>query len=143
VQPTLHGNVRVNRLFWYQFQLQQLSCTVESPCQLGSTKDVSGVAIPALHSWDSSLIDASGDPRSSFCVLLRLPLSHCTGNPSNYTDAHWDNWWQSQAIPNSCPFHEGAWVADNPDSTVAGGEECYPSTNIPPTGRKILEASGS
>jgi hypothetical protein len=130
--PTSHGAVRVAQLFWYQFALGATTCTPTSPCQLANgIAYTSGQTLPMLHSWDSALVDSAGRPRASFCALTGQPPASCHGIPAAYADAHWVDWWRP--MPEPCPTHYGAWVADRPDSGVPGGQECWYSPAAPPS----------
>jgi hypothetical protein len=58
---------QVTRVFWYQFLLQSYSDSAFG-----------------LPDFDSALLDASGTPRPSYCVLVSRALTHCRGNVTNY-----------------------------------------------------------
>ena len=129
--PTGHGAVRVSQLFWYQFALTAEACTSATPCQLANgVVYASGQSLPILHSWDSALVDSAGRPRASFCALVGQPASSCPGQSDDYANAHWADWWEP--MPQQCPPHDGAWIADRADSGVPDGEECYYSSNAQP-----------
>ncbi len=129
--PTGRGAVRVTQLFWYQFALAAEACTSANPCQLANgVVYVSGQSLPILHSWDSALVDSAGRPRASFCILVGQPAASCPGQSDDYADAHWVDWWQP--MPERCPAHNGAWVADRADSGVPDGQECYYSPTAQP-----------
>ncbi len=129
--PTSHGAVHVTQLFWYQFALSAMTCTPSDPCQLADgVVYASGQSLPFLHSWDSAMVDAGGQPRASLCALTGQPASSCPGLSDAYADAHWVEWWEP--MPRQCPAHYGAWVADNADSGVPDGQECYYSPSVPP-----------
>jgi hypothetical protein len=140
--PTEHGAVGVTQLFWYQFALAATSCTTAAPCQLANgVVYASGQSLPALHSWDSALVDSAGRPRASFCALTSQPATDCPGQPDAYADAHWVEWWQP--MPAQCPAHEGAWIADRPDSGVPGGQECYYSPAQPPAATRAADTGAN
>ncbi|HEY6522694.1 MAG TPA: hypothetical protein VIY10_02935 [Solirubrobacteraceae bacterium] len=140
--PTAHGVVGVTQLFWYQFALGATTCTASAPCQLADgVVYVGGQSLPTLHSWDSALVDSGGRPRASFCALTGRPASNCPGQPDAYADAHWVEWWQP--MPAQCPAHEGAWVADRPDSGVPGGQECYYSPAQPPPATRTADSGAN
>jgi hypothetical protein len=142
--PTQHGSVQVTQLFWFQFALSAETCSASAPCQLANgVVDTSGQSLPALHTWDSALVDSAGRPRASFCALTGEPAADCQGQPDAYADAHWVNWWQP--MPGHCPAHDGAWVAYRADSGVPGGQECFYSAADPPSGTTLADtgANGS
>ncbi|MFZ1994604.1 MAG: hypothetical protein WAU75_10890 [Solirubrobacteraceae bacterium] len=129
--PTSHGAVRVTQLFWYQFALAARACTPGDPCQLANgIVYTSGESLPFLHSWDSAMVDSAGRPRASLCALTGQPPEGCPGVSDAYADAHWVDWWQP--MPEPCPAHFGAWIANGADSGVPDGQECYYSPNLPP-----------
>jgi hypothetical protein len=144
--PLLHaatrsGQVAVTQLYWYQFQLGSLTCSATSPCSLSQSESVD-VDVPALHAWDSALVDAQGQPRTSFCVITGLPLSQCRGHATDYVNAHWIPWWTASQLPSPCPNdHDGAWVANASGSGVPGGEECYYDVDPEPTAVEAAAAS--
>ena len=137
---TRHGAVTVGQLFWFQFALAAQTCTAAVPCQLADGVAYrSGQSLPVLHAWDSALVDSSGRPRASFCALTGQPEASCAGQADAYADAHWVDWWQP--MPQRCPAHDGAWVADNPDSGVPGGQQCYYSPSSAPPGTQLAAVS--
>jgi hypothetical protein len=132
--PTDAGTISVTQLYWYQFALGELQCTATAPCHLGAgVTETAGETLPGLFAWDSALVDSSGGLRASFCAITRQPSADCTGRADDYANAHWEDWFQDAEMPAACPAHYGAWVADNADSGVSGGEECFYSPNSPPT----------
>jgi hypothetical protein len=140
--PTEHGAVGVTQLFWYQFALGATTCTAAAPCQLANgVVYAAGQTLPALHSWDSALVDSAGRPRASFCALTGRAATDCPGQPDAYADAHWVEWWQP--MPAQCPAHEGAWIANRPDSGVPGGQECYYSPAQPPAATPTADTGAS
>jgi hypothetical protein len=133
--PTASGQIAVSQLYWYQFQLPALRCTLRSPCKLGhGVVYDSGQVLPTLHAWDSALVDSTGSPRASFCVLTSTPVSSCGGKPHDYAASRWYHWWQYAEMPAACPAHYGAWVADNAGSGLPNGEECWYDPASPPAG---------
>jgi hypothetical protein len=130
--PTKAGAIEVSQLFWYQFAVPSVICTSAAPCLLGNGKVLTdNQRLPVLHSWDSALVDSNGQGRASLCRLLDRPESDCQGQADPYADAHWLDWWQAAQMPEPCPAHDGAWIADRNDSGVPGNEECYYSLNTP------------
>lgn len=79
------------------------------------------------------MVDSAGRPRASLCALTGQPASSCPGLSSAYADAHWVDWWQP--MPEHCPAHFGAWVANSTASGVPDGEECYYSPHVAPSPR--------
>jgi hypothetical protein len=145
--PSLHtgtraGSIAVTQLYWYQFQLGSLQCSTSAPCAL-SEETSAHVDVPQLHAWDSALVDAEGQPRISFCVITGLPLDQCHGRTTDYVNAHWIPWWTPAQLPSPCPGdHDGAWVANRPDSGVPGGEECYYDVDPEPAAVEATAGSG-
>jgi hypothetical protein len=138
--PTSHGAVRVTQLFWYQFALAAESCTSTNPCQLANgVAYTGGQSLPILHSWDSALVDSAGRPRASFCALVGQPAASCPGQSDDYADAHWVDWWEP--MPEHCPAHDGAWIADRADSGVPDGQECYYSPSAQPLAATMTRRS--
>jgi hypothetical protein len=131
---TKRGQIAVSELYWYDFQLSTVSCMPQSPCDLGrGIVYERGQVLPELHSWDSALVDSTGKPRPSFCVVTGAPVSRCAGSPHDYEASRWYPWWQPAEIPTPCPAHFGAWVADKADSGLPNGVECRYDASTPPT----------